>query len=184
MKIPHIYEDIPSPQTLSYKDFYAEMVQKYPSGSLMVEVGVYHGRSFSYLIIEMLNAGKKFDCVAVDACPWERGSTNPGDGEPCRGFYKYMKPLEGHFRVMFEQVDSFVAANNFKDGSIDMVFLDGNHCYEFISKDIAAYLPKMKKGGIISGHDYDDPGVEKAVREAFGADFIHDPSQNIWRKEI
>jgi len=175
-EIQHIYQTIPSPQELSYKDFYTEMVNKFHSGSLMVEVGVYHGRSFSYLIIEMLNAGKKFDCVAVDACPWE--------GEPCIGFHKHMEPLKDHFRVMFEKVDSFVAAEKFEDDSIDFLFCDANHNYEFISKDIAAYLPKMKKGSVISGHDMSDPGVERAVKEAFGDDFIWDKKQDIWRKQL
>jgi cephalosporin hydroxylase len=177
--IEHIYQTIPSPQELSYKDFYSEMVQKYPSGSLMVEVGVYHGRSFSYLIIEMLNAGKKFDCVAVDACPW--------DGEPCTGFHKHMEPLKDHYRVMFEKVDSFVAANNFEDKSIDFCFIDANHTYEFVSKDIAAYWPKMKRGGCLSGHDWSDEGVKKAVSE-FCLDrvieYYVDLKQDIWRIEL
>lgn len=173
----HIYHTIPSPQELSYKDFYSEMVQKYPTGSRMVEVGVYHGRSFSYLIIEMLNAGKKFDCVAVDACPW--------DGEPCIGFHKHMDPLKGHYRVMFEKVDSFVAANNFEDESIDVCFIDANHTYEFVKRDIEAYLPKMKKQSTISGHDWSDDGVKRAVGEIFGqGNFTIDLNQDIWRVEL
>jgi cephalosporin hydroxylase len=172
----HIYESIPSPQELSYKDFYTEMVHKFPSGSLMVEVGVYHGRSFSYLIIEMLNAGKKFDCVAVDACPW--------DGEPCTGFHRHMEPLKDHYRVMFEKVDSFVAAKNFEDGSIDMCFIDANHTYPFVIQDIKAYLPKMKKGGTISGHDMSDPGVKQAVEEIFGQNYTHDQKQDIWYVQL
>jgi len=179
--IEHIYQTIPSPQELSYKDFYSEMVNKYPSGSLMVEVGVYHGRSFSYLIIEMLNAGKKFDCVAVDACPWE--------GEPCIGFHKHMEPLKDHYRVMFDKVDSFVAANNFQDGSIDMCFIDANHTYEFVKRDIEAYLPKMKKGGTLSGHDWSDVGVKRAVWELFpdwqtNSNFKIDTNQDIWRIQL
>lgn len=174
----HIYHTIPSPQELSYKGFYSEMVQKYPSGSLMVEVGVYHGRSFSYLIIEMLNAGKKFDCVAVDACPW--------DGEPCIGFHKHMEPLKDHYRVMFEKVDSFVAAKNFEDGSIDMCFIDANHTYEFVKRDIEAYLPKMKKGGTLAGHDWSDEGVRRAVIEVFSDcyDWSYNLTQDIWRVQL
>ncbi len=172
----HIWESIGSPQTLSYAKFYKEQVERMKDGDRFVEVGVYYGRSFSYFIVEMINAGKRFDCVAVDACPW--------DGEPCTGFHRHMEPLKDYYRVMFERVDSFVAAQNFEDGSIDLCFTDANHQYDFISKDIAAYLPKMKKGGVISGHDYDDPGVERAVKEAFGDNFTHNPDQNIWYVEV
>jgi cephalosporin hydroxylase len=173
MGIEHIYHTIGSPQELSYKNFYSEMVQKYPNGSLMVEVGVFYGRSFSYLIIEMLNAGKKFVFVAVDACPW--------DGEPCTGFHRHMEPLKDHYRVMFEKVDSFVAAKNFEDGSIDMCFIDANHTYPFVVQDIRAYLPKMKKGGTLAGHDWSDPGVRQAVEEIFaGKKYEVDQTQDIW----
>jgi cephalosporin hydroxylase len=172
----HIWQTIGSPQELSYKDFYSEMVQKLPDGSRFVEVGVYYGRSFSYFIVEMINAGKKFDCVAVDACPW--------DGEPCTGFHRHMEPLKDHYRVMFEKVDSFVAAKNFEDASIDFCFIDANHNYEFVVQDIRAYLPKMKKQSTISGHDFSDPGVRQAVQEVFGTNFIHDERQDIWRVDL
>jgi len=173
----HIFQTIgspqaPDPQVMQYAQFYREQVQRIPDGGRFVEVGVYYGRSFSYFIVEMINAGKHFDCVAVDACPW--------DGEPCTGFHRHMEPLKDYYRVMFERVDSFVAAQNFEDGSIDTCFIDCNHTYPFISKDIAAYLPKVKKGGILSGHDIDDPDVLRAVREVFGDNFVHDTEQNIW----
>lgn len=178
----HIYQKIGSPhiqapsEKMEYSRFYTDMVNKFPSGSRFVEVGVYWGRSFAYFIVEMINAGKMFDCVAVDACPWYPA--------PCDGFDREMKPLEGYFRTHFERVDSFVAAQNFEDASIDICFIDSNHTDDFPKKDIAAYLPKMKKGGVISGHDFDAPDVERAVREAFGDKFTHDPLQNIWYVQL
>lgn len=169
------YKTIPSPQEMIYTKLYTDQAERMQNGGLFVEVGVYHGRSFAYFITEMVRLGKKFDCVAVDACPWE--------GEPCIGFNKYMKPLEGHFRTMFDRIDSFVAANNFKDFSIDFCFIDANHEYDFIFRDIAAYLPKMKDGGVIAGHDWSAPGVKKAVTETF-KDFVFDESQDIWMVQL
>lgn len=46
------------------------------------------------------------------------------------------------------------AAKDFDDESIDAVYIDGNHRLEFVVADINAWLPKIRKGGIISGHDY------------------------------
>ncbi len=153
----HIYQNIKG--WFSFPNLYRSMVEKFPSGSLFVEVGSYHGCSFSYMVIEGINSGKKIDMVAVDACPWP-------DVEPA--FRENMKPLEGHFRTLFGG-DSFDRAKDFEDGSIDFLFIDANHTYEYVSRDIAAYLPKMKKGGIIAGHDYNmsHPGVIQAVNEAF-----------------
>jgi len=61
---------------------------------------------------------------------------------------------------------------------LDFVYIDGNHRYEYVKKDIALYYPKIKVGGVIGGHDFkrDEPGVIKAVMEFFGGNF----SQEKW----
>jgi predicted O-methyltransferase YrrM len=47
-------------------------------------------------------------------------------------------------------------AKTIPDGSLDFVFIDANHTYEFVVADIAAWDPKVRKGGIIYGHDFRD----------------------------
>lgn len=47
----------------------------------------------------------------------------------------------------------------------DFIYIDGNHEYEFVKKDIELYCPKLKKGGIIAGHDADRKSIFKAVSE-------------------
>jgi hypothetical protein len=48
---------------------------------------------------------------------------------------------------------------------LDFVYIDGNHHYEYIKKDIELYYPKIKKNGVIGGHDFDQPEVARAVTE-------------------
>jgi len=55
----------------------------------------------------------------------------------------------------------------------DFIYLDGLHTYEGVKKDIQNYLPLVKKGGVIGGHDYTNQishlvGVYQAVNEMFG----------------
>ena len=57
------------------------------------------------------------------------------------------------------------AASSIKNRSIHLLFVDGDHRYEFAKEDLELYEPKVKKGGIVSGHDYWDEGVYKAVHE-------------------
>lgn len=64
--------------------------------------------------------------------------------------------------------------HKFADKSLDAVYIDENHIYERVKIDIEHWLPKIKDGGIICGHDYIDRpehnfGVIRAVNEAFGA---------------
>ena len=63
--------------------------------------------------------------------------------------------------------DSVKAADKIKDNSLDLVFIDGDHSYEGVKRDIEAWLPKIKKGGWISGHDYTRKGVAEAVSDYF-----------------
>lgn len=49
--------------------------------------------------------------------------------------------------------------------SVDLVFIDADHSYTGCKNDILLYRSKVKNGGILSGHDIDYPGVNKAVNE-------------------
>ena len=49
---------------------------------------------------------------------------------------------------------SVQAAKQFKNASLDFVFIDGSHDTDSVCADIDAWLPKVKAGGIIAGHDY------------------------------
>lgn len=64
---------------------------------------------------------------------------------------------------------SIQAARSFEDKYFDFVFIDAAHDYESVKADILAWMPKIKSGGWIMGHDYglDWPGVKKAVDEIF-----------------
>ena len=57
--------------------------------------------------------------------------------------------------------------SSFQDESLDVVFIDLTHTYEEVKQDIILWLPKVKNGGILSGHDYEIgwAGVMKAVDE-------------------
>lgn len=78
-------------------------------------------------------------------------------------------------RAIIIRKKSLPASNNFKDGSLDYVFIDAEHTYEGLKEDTLAWLPKVRLGGWIGGHDIDNlprfPGIRKAVEEIFGDDF-------------
>lgn len=42
----------------------------------------------------------------------------------------------------------------FEDQSIDFVYIDGNHTFDYVITDIIKWSKKVKSGGIVSGHDY------------------------------
>lgn len=52
------------------------------------------------------------------------------------------------------RLHSTVAASQIENESLDFVFIDGNHKYQYVKQDINAWFPKVRQGGIIAGHDY------------------------------
>lgn len=74
--------------------------------------------------------------------------------------------LDGYkHKIKWIKEKSADAAILIADNSLDFVYIDANHTYESVAEDISLYYPKVKKGGLLSGHDYDYGSVKKAVDE-------------------
>lgn len=75
-----------------------------------------------------------------------------------------------HDKVVFPHRMTSLEAAEHLDFPFDMVFVDAGHDYESCYEDIMAWLPRVRDGGILCGHDYceDFPGVVRAVNEVFG----------------
>ena len=141
--------------------FYDDMVNKFPSGSSFVEVGVLEGSSLSHLILRTIESGKDISITAVD---WFYDQS----GKSLDKFNSNMSLVRDRFNLIIGS--SVDVACKFKDKSLDFVFIDASHDYGSVKADILAWTPKIKMGGIIAGHDYVKtyPGVIMAVNEIFG----------------
>ncbi len=113
------------------------------------EIGVYKGE-FSK---KFCQAGLKL--YAID--PWRiYADFSIPRGQPRLDFeYEYTK------RVLAPYPDcavirkmSMEAVGDFADNSLDFVYIDGNHEFRYIAEDLVEWTKKVRKGGIISGHDY------------------------------
>lgn len=58
------------------------------------------------------------------------------------------------YRAKIIKKDSIEAAKEIADESLDFVFIDADHHYEPVKADLIAWTPKVRKGGIVAGHDY------------------------------
>ncbi len=75
-------------------------------------------------------------------------------------------------KILLLRMTSIEASSHIEDESLDWVFIDANHQYKYIKENLSLWEPKVKKGGIVSGHDYNNPkekgkgwGITKAVNE-------------------
>lgn len=79
-----------------------------------------------------------------------------------------LRPYMNRATVVLQR--SFEAASWMKDNSFDLVFIDGDHEFDYVQQDIEVWWPLVRECGILSGHDYTIPfqGVVAAVN-AFAA---------------
>jgi predicted O-methyltransferase YrrM len=58
------------------------------------------------------------------------------------------------YNVAILRMTSMEAVNDFRDGGLDFVYIDGNHEFDFVMEDLISWGRKVKRGGIIALHDY------------------------------
>ena len=68
-------------------------------------------------------------------------------------------------KVIFLEKDSNLALNDIDDNSLDFIFLDTYLTVEQAENDINVWYPKVKNGGIFSGHDWRLPELQKTIIE-------------------
>lgn len=147
----HFYEQIPG--WFDYQDIFRRMVGEAPEGAHFVEVGIHLGRSAAFMAVEIARSGKhiQYDCID----PWD-GRTAPGRGGYGNSreiFLANMSPVEGHFTAIVGLSPDI--AVKYADDSLWFVFLDGEHSYDCVEREIHAWLPKIRSGGYLGGHDYE-----------------------------
>jgi hypothetical protein len=176
-KMPHFYHLTEGEDWFSYPKLYSEMVRLSPMKAHFVEVGVWKGRSASFLATEIINSGKIITLDLVDT--WNGSEEHTPLQEDLFGiFMKNIQPVLPYVNI--RRIDSLSASSSYEDKSLDFVFIDAAHDYESVKSDIKAWLPKIKPGGYLAGHDYPTwEGVTRAVNEIFGKQNI-DSSEDCW----
>ena len=137
------------------------------------EVGVFRGQ-FSK---RLLDNSKLSVLYCIDS--WEQGQQRARQtaGENYQEARKVLRYYGDRVEIM--KMSSMSAAQRFKPGFFDFVYLDADHEYGAVKADLFAWWPLVRSGGCFAGHDYKDQPkggklVKKAVDEFFcGEDNVH-----------
>jgi predicted O-methyltransferase YrrM len=136
-----------------------------PTPKTMIEIGSYMGESTM-----MFAAVGLFDTIH---------SIEPHSGsEEFNKLYGYSwEDVKKEYKINTRYFDNIIhhqdyshnVVDMFEDNSIDFIYIDAEHTYESVKRDLELYLPKLKRGGTIGGHDYHEvwPGVCNAIDEKF-----------------
>jgi predicted O-methyltransferase YrrM len=163
-----IWRDIPG--WCDYEDLYRSQVDRLSTG-YFVEVGAWVGRSACLMGTLIRDSHKP---IAFDTI--ESGRGDPGVADDLKRLREAGATIELALRLnvaacgLDEYVkvvidDSVAAARTYADQSLDFVFLDAAHEEEPVRQDVRAWLPKVRPGGVLAGHDWSYVIVQKSVLE-------------------
>jgi len=140
--------------------------------STWLEVGTWKGKSYSAVALGMAEGST---VIGVDtfkgtenkletAC---REATLPGDRiftafQAQRDFVQELVP---GVNLEWIRGDSVEAAELVEDQSLDVCFIDGDHRFDPFMEDLRAWNPKVKRGGVLCGHDYTNPEIRMGLSE-------------------
>lgn len=155
------------------------ILQLFPKHSIGVEIGVNDG-DFSERIIEIVRPKKLH---LIDPWKFEEGEIYQ-DAPYGSGKIQNQNKMDEKFQAVIKRFEVEIQKNQvvigrgfsdqilltFEDEYFDWAYIDGNHLYDFVKKDLEICFKKVKKGGFITGDDYYDGGwsaggVKKAVDE-------------------
>lgn len=127
-------------------------------GMKTCEIGVRSGQSSQALLEK--------GCFVYMIDPWE-----DYDGYDEKNYYydrdwndvqEMIKAFPGQYEIIRKKSDD---AKDDVPNDLDLVYIDGNHGYEFVKRDIYNYWPKLKDNGLLCGDDWSMPEVYKALTE-------------------
>ena len=154
-----------------------DLINCLPSDIVMTEIGSYAGESTELF----LHSGKIKKMYCID--PWENGY-DESDEASLTDFVE----VESNFDERTKGYDVVKMKMTMVEAvillpTLDVIYIDGNHLYDFVLNDIKLSLTKIKKGGIICGHDFTTSDVARAVNKMFGhPDEVF--SDSSWLKKI
>lgn len=163
------------PKTLVEEEVRSELIVPYLKSLVepcYVEVGVFLGGN----ILRVYDRVPSIEAYGVDNFSYSNISSQSMEWAGVSKNKQFIDQVHDNLNIGLDEykrniaiigMDSIKASMWFDYGEIDCLFLDGNHEYDYVRKELAAWIPKIKKGGLLVGHDWPEQGIQKAVREHF-----------------
>lgn len=131
-----------------------------PYGTV-AEIGVAGGHFSKQILATWPTCSKLY---AIDCWGPFDGNHITNDEQEQR-YQDVVKDFARYENVVVVRQYSHLAAERFPDESFDFIYIDADHSYKAVLLDLQSWIPKMKKNGIVAGHDYGMPSVKSAVDE-------------------
>jgi predicted O-methyltransferase YrrM len=162
-----IQSDIPGHLSPGEGTYLHNLASRLVSGQRVVEIGAYMGRSTSY-IASALRPGVEFYSIDIWLPDLPAESAPPITNKETFDVFQ-MNIVRWNDKIQVLRGYSAEIGSVWDKGAIDLCFIDADHSYEGVKKDIVTWLSHMRKGGRMCFHDYAQPtsGVRSAVDHNF-----------------
>lgn len=165
---------------------------------VLADIGVLRGRSPGRIIDASGNIVQQYWLID----PWKeytppnegrgRFTEVSGDGHllGCsqatmdRFYHRKCRQMVRCSQLRVVRMRSLEAVRMFPNAFFDLIYIDALHYYDDVLADLKAWLPKVRSGGIFSGHDYPYEDVKRAVHEVVGQENITEGCHGAWFTEI
>lgn len=136
--------------------FVSDICRNLPKDAIVVEIGVFAGRGTAVMAPICMASGCEYHAVDnfQGSDPSDPATKAQRSGGIHDTFEGNMRSLGLHDHISIHVSDSADAASMFPDGSVDFCFIDADHTPAGVRRDIAAWWPKVRAGGLLGGHDY------------------------------
>lgn len=150
--MPPAIEDLRAVEIKHKRRVWIDFMEKYNCQTI-AELGVFEGYNFMLMVEHNPKVAVAVDSWIVDGNPARADSGYPQErlNEQYDNFVKMIadKPFAHLFRGY-----TFDVVKNFPDEYFDLIYIDADHSYEGVKKDLEDWWPKLKKGGFFTGDDY------------------------------
>ncbi|MEN3377152.1 MAG: hypothetical protein V7604_2507 [Hyphomicrobiales bacterium] len=121
----------------------------------IVELGVHHGFSYFVFCQAVRRLQLQARCFAIDSFEGDEHAGFYGD-DVYQDVARRNRGYEGFSQVIRSTFAE--ACDQFADGSIDILHIDGCHTYDAVRRDFEMWLPKLSSRGIVLFHDTAERG--------------------------
>ena len=163
-----------------------EYINRLGEGTVGLELGVWTGENFANILQQCPGIKTLYGMDPyLPYQDWNRPITQEMIDDVKRQSMENIKLSGYEDKVQFLFTTAKDGLQLIEDGSLDFIFVDGDHSYENAKHDISNYYSKVRSGGLFSGHDFSLPGVTKALKEFIteaGIDtkFLNFTANDVW----
>ena len=154
-----------------------------------IEIGCYCGKSLFPFVCGMPESSRALciDPLVIVGCDSGMPS-NEWITAVLNATISELRRLRPSCSIKHVREHSLAASRNLREyiGQVDTIYIDGEHYYAEVTRDIDFWLPYIRPGGVLCGHDFwpNHPGVMDAVHNRFGDAFKLIDNTRIWSYEV